>query len=217
QRVADHDRARAIQQQIDAALGRRSDASQALADAQLAQRLANALAQRDAARQRLDHLAALVQAREQSRAELIPLLERMLGLLEVSIEHDLPASVPARLNAVRAARDLLSDADAGAADRIAAVLDIYRTEGRLASTINTDAGRIVLGTPARQHRLVRLGRIALYAVTDDGRNCKLYQRDEQRWQPLDPPVCSALLSASADDLFRGLEALPLSSTPDTPP
>ena len=214
-RLAAHEQSRAIQRQIDAATGRSADPASALAARQLADALAQAIAQRDAEQARIDRLDASVAAREQARAALVPLLEEMLDLLAQSIERDLPVNLVTRRGAVAHARRTLTDASASAADRLAAVLAAYASERRLATSVDERAGTVMLGDPARQMRLVRVGRVALYAVTDDASACFVFDRAERVWQQMTLGQCARLTAWRADQPLDILTSLPRSVTPKT--
>lgn len=215
-RVAEHQRARVVQQQIDAALGRRLDPAEVLAAQQLADALARALAERDAEQARVDALSKTVTAREQSGAELVPLLDNMLDLLEASLAQALPVDLEHRRAAVATARARLSDAYASAADRLAAVLAIYEREQRLAASVDDRAGVVMLGEPERLMTLIRIGRVALYALSDDSAHCALFERATRAWRSLDKNQCARLAGWQRDDPLEVLSGLPVSSQPQDP-
>lgn len=216
-RVAEHRLAREVQQRIDAALGRRVDPTEALADQQLANALARANAELQTERARLDQLSRSVAAREQSRAALVPLLEQMLDLLGQSIERDLPVRLDSRRAAVADARALLTDSAASAADRLSAVMALYASERRLAVSVSANAGTVQLEDPARAMTLIRIGRIGLYAVTDDAGHCAVFEREARAWRALPSGRCAALQAWRPDQPLDALTSLPLSVPPDGAP
>lgn len=214
-RLADHNAARAVQRQIDAALGRATDPALRIAQQQLATDLARARARRDAVRQSVEQLEALLTERQQAAADLIPLMEAMLDLLEDSVRADLPIRRDERLAAIDSARKGLTDTALTSADRFAAVLSLYRDERRLGETINLNAGAVMVGTPPTQRRLLQFGRVALFAVSDDRSACALYQRDAATWVALPRDQCAQLTMVTDETALSQLANLP-TSVPLTP-
>ncbi len=215
-RVAEHDRARAVQERIDAALGRSLSAADILAAQQLSTALARAAAEVEQTRVQVAELEATATAREQARAELVPLLHNMLDLLARSIEQDLPIDLPARRAAVDAARGRLDDAAASASDRLAAVLAIYTREQRLAASVARVRSRVAMNDTERAVTLIRFGRVALYALADNAHECAVFVRATRQWQPLPATRCKALINAPDNAPLATLSQLPWSVEAGTP-
>lgn len=204
-----------MQQQIDALRGKGPSEAQKINDQALSDALATARAQLEQAAAQTTQLNARLSAQRQTRAGLVPLLDHMLTLLEQSIRADLPFETQRRLGAVERARKGLSDASLSATQRLEHVLEIYHQELRLNHT--TQVTQAVLDTDdgARSVRLLRVGRIALYAVSDDLRSCAVYRIEQRLWSNYAQGICRQLDALGARLEQAPLDGLPLSVP--TPP
>lgn len=212
-RMLEHDRARAVQRQIDTLAGKRESPAASLDDLRLADDLARARAALEAENARGAQLARSLEARRDARAGLIPLLEQMLDLLGDSIAADLPFDRAARLGAVDDARRALDDASLTTADRYDAVIGVYRRELQLAYTSGQHRARLDIDGQTRLVTLLRVGRVALYALSDDAATCHVYSLSERDWRALARGDCTRLDAARDDPSIAVLSALPLSVTP----
>lgn len=210
ERMAAHDAARIVQQKIDALRGAGPSQAQKINDQALANALATARAQLEQAESRQAELNARLDAQRQTQAGLIPLLEHMLALMEQSVRADLPIHTSRRLHAIERARGALGDAGLNATQRFEKVVNLYQGELRLNYTTERYAAVLQTDTGERAVQLLRVGRIALYALAADRSYCAVYQHQTRQWARLADGQCQQL-DALGDNLEQALfDGLPLS-------
>ncbi len=208
--MAAHDAARSVQQKIDALRGKGPSQAQKINDQALARALATARAALEQAQSREADLNARLDAQRQTQAGLIPLLEQMLLLLEQSVRADLPIHTAQRLDAIKRAHSALGDAGQSATQRFETVVNLYHSELQLNYTTERTSAVLQSETGERAVELLRIGRIALYALADDRSYCAVYRRASNAWDRLAAGQCQQL-DTLGDDLEQALfDGLPLS-------
>lgn len=209
-RLAQHDAARAIQREIDALAGKRESLAAAVDDQRLGEALALARAAVEDEKARGEQLTRSLEAKRDAGSGIVPMLEQMLDLLDQSIAADLPFATDERRLAVADARHALSDAAVSMADRYDAVIGVYRRELQFGYTTGERRAQIDIDGQARLVTLLRVGRIALYAISDDAAWCRVFALAERRWQPLGDADCGRLDAVRDDPTLAVASALPLS-------
>ena len=121
-----------------------------------------------------------------TREELEPLMEQMLARLEGFVRHDLPFQTQQRMDKLTELKELLPRVDVSHAEKLRQLLATYRSEvsqGRQLSTsrefIQTEPN-----AEAERVRLLRLGRIGLYYLSEDQQRAGVWQAAKEKWQPL---------------------------------
>lgn len=206
ERRAAHDAARDVQRRIDELYGRDRGGSNGAEDRGLRAELDAARANLREAEAARDALREQIARQREIEAGIVPLLHEMVDLLDRAVEADLPFDPDARRARVAAARAALVRHDLRLADRFDAVVRAYRDE--LAYGYDSEGGPAALEIDgeARAVTVLRVGRIALYYVSDDASRCGVWDRARARFDALAPAQC-ALLQA-ADDA-QGRATLPL--------
>lgn len=195
ERRAQHDAARATQATISA-LQSGGGPVLTVEDRTLATAVAQAQQQLDEATARQQELQqALARARE-AQAGIVPMLHDMVDLLERSVAVDLPFASDARREQIAQARAALSRHELTMADRFDAVVGAYRHE--LAYGYNSEVGHALLPVDGstRLVNTLRIGRVALYYVTDDSRHCGVYRSDKREYATLSAAQCQIIRAAS---------------------
>jgi hypothetical protein len=132
-----------------------------------------------------------------TQKELLPLMQRMVGQLEAFVAQDLPFSADQRKKRIAALKELLADPNRGLAEKYRRVLDVYRSEVEYGHSLSSEPGEIVLDGDRQAATLLRVGRVGLYALTNDKGRPARWDRKTGHWEPLDRGAASDLKRAQA--------------------
>ncbi|HUS23970.1 MAG TPA: DUF3450 domain-containing protein [Candidatus Binatia bacterium] len=122
----------------------------------------------DEERKRADLEAQLARAAAIGR-DLQPLLERMAGELEQLVAASPPFLLKERRERVARLRALVADPARGVTDKYRGLLEALRTEVDYGHSLGAEEAQVALGGRSSPATLVRVGRVSLYCLTDDGR------------------------------------------------
>ncbi|MDD9823983.1 MAG: DUF3450 domain-containing protein [Gammaproteobacteria bacterium] len=121
---------------------------------------------------------------EATRRDLIPLLAEMIDTLEEFIALDLPFLAQERGARIRELRALLDRPDVSLPEKYRRVMEAYRVEIEYGNRLEAGPGLVELAQRTVTVELLRVGRLALYYQTLDGKSCGRWDREQRRWQPL---------------------------------
>lgn len=154
-------------------------------------------------------LQAQIDEVEVTHREIVPLMLRMVDTLERFIDLDLPFLEGERRQRLADLRGLMDRADVTMAEKYRRVLDAYRTEVEYGRTIESYRGELASDGRSRTVQFLRLGRVALYYQTLDGRETGYWDADDGAWRVLPdgyrPAVAKGLRIArkqAAPELLR---------------
>jgi len=172
------------QTQTDAAAATSQESINAMVDRtqDAANRYAQALAELDSLNQYNAQLQRQVDAQqtemqsisrqlgdiETTNREVLPLMERMVDLLDKFVAADTPFFIEERRNRVDVLKDLMSRADVAISEKYRRILEAYQIELEYGRTLDAYEGTMGEGATARTVQFVRLGRISLMYRTLDG-------------------------------------------------
>lgn len=118
---------------------------------------------------------------ERTEREILPLMLRMLDSLERFVQIDLPFLVTERSERVANLRRLMADPEANLAEKYRRLLEAYLIEADYGRSLGAERAEI----RGQVVDLLRVGRVALYALTLDGEVGLYWDAAQQGWQPLD--------------------------------
>ncbi len=119
-----------------------------------------------------------------TRREILPLMEEMAETLAEVVEADLPFLPLERRARVAAVRALLDDPEASLADRYRRLLEAYLVEAGYGRTLEVQERAIELDGAARTVEVLRVGRLALFYRSLDGREVGRWDAATRRWVTL---------------------------------
>ncbi|MGR9108470.1 MAG: DUF3450 domain-containing protein, partial [Gammaproteobacteria bacterium] len=145
-----------------------------------------------------DHLEQLVRSQEDdrksledqfkdievTRREIVPLMLRMLETLEAFVGYDLPFLPDERKERIEHLKQLMLRADVSHSEKFRRVLEAYQVEAEYGRTIEAYRADLNLPEGQRPVDFLRLGRVALYYQTLDGRESGIWNPDSKQWDPL---------------------------------
>lgn len=118
---------------------------------------------------------------ERTERGILPLMTRMLDSLDEFVELDTPFLPNERATRVALLRDMMTRADVTVSEKFRRVLEAYQIE--------VDYGRNIEAYRANDdgvsYEFLRIGRVALYRIANDGQQAWLWSRQQDSWQALD--------------------------------
>ncbi len=132
-----------------------------------------------------------------TRREILPLMEEMAETLAEVVEADLPFLPLERRARVTAVRALLDDPEASLADRYRRLLEAYLVEAGYGRTLEVRERTIELDGAARTVEVLRVGRLALFYRSLDGREVGRWDASARRWVRLPEELREGLDQAFA--------------------
>lgn len=132
-----------------------------------------------------------------TRREILPLMQRMVDTLDQVVAADLPFLPVERRARVAALKALLDDPEASLPDQFRRLLEAYQVEAGYGRTLEVRERTIELGGAARTVEVLRVGRLALFYRTLDGRRVGRWDPEARRWTALDDAYVEPLARAFA--------------------
>src|SRR5690606_19039820 len=118
---------------------------------------------------------------EETQAEVMPLLQRMLSSLEQFIELDVPFLEDERADRLAQLKELMVRPEVTVAEKYRRVLEAYQIESDYGRTLEAWRGSLeVDGTP-RVVEFLRLGRLMLFYQTLDGHTQGYWDNSTRAW------------------------------------
>lgn len=161
----------------------------------------------------LESLENQLEELARTERDIMPLMKRMVDALERFVAMDLPFLQDERRQRVAELRDALTDPSVSVADRYQKIMEAYATETQYGRSIGHERSEI----DGRVHDLIRIGRVALYALRLDGSEAKRWDAATGQWQPLAEHYIPALRQAmriSREVVAPELMLLPVSAPGD---
>ena len=152
--------------------------------------------------QELSSLDRQISEIERTEQGVLPLMLRMLDNLESFVELDTPFLPNERESRVALLKDMMSRADVTTSEKFRRVLEAYQVEvdyGR-----NIEAYRGQLNNVA--YDFLRIGRVALYRLSNDGTEAWIWDRNTRDWNTLD--------AAYQQDLRKALKVAQQTAAPE---
>ncbi len=146
-----------------------------------------------------DQLNAQLRAQGEARAEILqsiedskgleeqvaPLLTKMLAALDQFVKADLPFHKEERLESIERLQSLMVNPEARTSDRFRNIMDIYTSEIEYGNTFEAYRGTIPVNGEDTVLDILRIGRLALYAQTDDRKTSFMWDTVSNGWVEID--------------------------------
>lgn len=129
-------------------------------------------------------------------AELLPILDQSLERLIAFIETDVPFERNIRIRKVEETARTLSDYDAGLLIKTRALFDAMAREVDFGYSVSVKETEIDVEGRSIRVKLLKVGRIALYALGMDAEKAYIWSPDQEKYLPL---------SGSARDLDEAIQ------------
>lgn len=121
---------------------------------------------------------------ENTNRGIVPLMLRMVDVLEQSIRLDIPFRLQSRLDRVANLRDMMDRADVTTSEKYRRTMDAYQTEMAYGRTMNTYRDQLPGDAEGREVDFLQLGRISLVYQSLDGDESGWFNPDTRQWEVL---------------------------------
>lgn len=139
----------------------------------------------DSELQAIAQLNRAIEESERLAGEMTPFLNETFELIALQVEQDLPFLPQERELRLRHLRDGLADPQLTVGEKFRRVMEVLRIETEYGVDIEvTQQSLLIDGRDLLMNQL-RIGRLALFAQSLDGKKSVIYDRALQSWQPLD--------------------------------
>jgi len=142
---------------------------------------------------------------EITNSEILPLILKMLDRLEQYVSLDLPFLAKQRRARLSTLRELIDRPDLSVSAKYRHVIEAYQLELAYGRTIEATTGSIAQEGDTRMVHLLRIGRVALYSLSFDGKEAAYWDSRKREWQGL------------SDDHRQGIEYGLRIARKETPP
>jgi Protein of unknown function (DUF3450). len=160
-------------------------------------------------REELSSIADQLSRAEETQRNIVPLMLRMIDVLEKFIALDMPFVMEERRGRLQTIKEMMDRPDVTLPDKYRRIMEAYQIEVEYGRTIDTMSGMITLDGKNNTVNLLRIGRIALLYQTLDGKNSGYWSKKDQTWKNLDhdynPSIRRGILIArkqSTPDFFK---------------
>ncbi|MBN2699922.1 MAG: DUF3450 domain-containing protein [Methylothermaceae bacterium] len=144
------------------------------------------------------HLKTLVESQRREKADLarqieeiasaeqqiVPLMLNMVTALERFVQLDTPFLPEERRQRIAQLKAMLDSAETSTAEKFRRIIEAYQIENDYAHTIEAYRAELALGDETRPMDFLRVGRVALFYLTLDGKSAGLWNPRQERWETL---------------------------------
>lgn len=130
----------------------------------------------------LEDIALSIDQVDVINRQIFPLMERMIDGLESFVSLDVPFLMGERRERIANLNDIMARSDVSVAEKFRKVIEAYQIENEYGSSSEwyEETFDIGDGVP-RQYNVLRIGRVGLYAQSDDGSVTARWDMNEKRW------------------------------------
>lgn len=145
-----------------------------------------------------DHVAKLVAAQnaeisslegqiaeiENTKRNVVPLMYRMIDMLEQFVNADIPIKIERRKARVTKLRDLMINPNVSTSEKYRQVLEAYELEKEYGSAVEAWQATEIFDGEEITADFVHVGRIALVAQSKDLKNAWVWNNNSRNWEKL---------------------------------
>ena len=133
---------------------------------------------------------------EVTKRQILPLIVRMIEVLEEFVDIDIPFLERERTTRIAELQKLMERPEVPTSEKYRRVSEAYQIELEYGHTIEAYEGEMVVGGEARTVAFLRFGRLGLYYMTLDGQEIGFWDNAADEWvvlgdeyrQPLDRAI-----------------------------
>jgi chromosome segregation ATPase len=136
-------------------------------------------------RQKLAEMKRRQQELARIKAELEPFLDQTFSQLSVFLENDLPFLAEERAERLASLQTLLNNFDASLPEKTRRLLLALEIEARYGTTAQSAEQEVEIAGRRLRVRTLRLGRLGLFAMSQDGTQAWRYNAGAKTYEPVD--------------------------------
>ena len=122
---------------------------------------------------------------EITKRRILPLIVRMIDVLDEFVSIDIPFLEDERGMRIVALRELMARPEVPTSEKYRRTTEAYQIELEYGHTIEAYEGEMVDGDESRTVNFLRYGRLGLYYMTLDGLEIGYWDNSADRWEQLD--------------------------------
>jgi len=122
---------------------------------------------------------------DDTKRGILPLIRNMLVSLDEFISKDTPFLYKERTQRIKRLKALIKRSDISVASKYKAVMEAFEIEKEYSRTIETYNDILTYDSLSKNVKYLRLGRAALYYVSDDNKECAIWNNSTKEWVKLD--------------------------------
>lgn len=152
---------------------------------------------------------------ETTQRDIVPLMTKMVEVLEQFVALDIPFLQQERNNRVVALKTMMGRADVTLAEKYRRIMEAYQVETEYGRTIEAYQADLPGAEDDRTVDFLRIGRVSLYYLTLDGREAGIWDTANQQWQVLPDDYLQPIadgLKVARKQLPPDLLTLPVTKT-----
>ena len=143
---------------------------------------------------------------DDTQRNIVPLMLRMIDVLEKFMALDMPFFMKERQARVQSIREIMDRPDVTLPDKFRRIMEAYQIELEYGRTLETMSDTQDLYGAYSTVNLLRIGRIALLYQTLDGKSSGYWDKKDRTWKKLDDDYNKPI--------WRGIQIARRQSTPD---
>lgn len=138
----------------------------------------------DSQKSELDSIKLQLKNIETTQRDIVPLMLKMIDVLEQFVSLDVPFLQEERHNRIVALKTMMGRADVSLSEKYRRIMEAYQVETEYGRTIEAYQAELGQQDDGRTVDLLRIGRVSLYYLTLDGMEAGMWNQQTQQWQTL---------------------------------
>lgn len=138
----------------------------------------------DSQKSELDSIKLQLKNIETTQRDIVPLMLKMIDVLEQFVSLDVPFLQEERHNRIVALKTMMGRADVSLSEKYRRIMEAYQVETEYGRTIEAYQAELRQQDDGRTVDLLRIGRVSLYYLTLDGMEAGMWNQQTQQWQTL---------------------------------
>ncbi len=122
---------------------------------------------------------------DETKRDILPLIRNMLLSLEEFVNKDTPFLYKERTQRVQRLKKLVKRSDVSIASKYKSVMEAFEIENEYGRTIETYNDILTHDNLSKNVKFLRLGRVAFYYVSEDNKECGIWDNRSKSWLKLD--------------------------------
>ncbi len=131
-----------------------------------------------------DSLSEQINSIAETRQNIVPLLLRMIEVLEEFVSIDAPFLQEERLTRIDLIKDMMDRPDVSLPDKYRRIMEAYQIEMQYGRTIDTTTETITTNDTPVTVEVLRIGRLSIFYQTLDGKESGYWDKQKKKWSPL---------------------------------
>ncbi len=129
----------------------------------------------------VDSLSDQINSIAETRQNIVPLLLRMIKVLEEFVSIDAPFLQEERLARIDLIKGMMDRPDVSLPDKYRRIMEAYQIEMEYGRTIDTMTETITINNTPVTVEVLRIGRLSIYYQTLDAKESGFWSKQEKQW------------------------------------